>query len=257
MGLGSCDCCDLCLGGCTDNKGTVDSSGNTSDCPPYEDDPLDGPPLVPPGGTAWLCCAGVRYFDDGSISFTNPYPEDVAIFKFGGGVDDDFAYKRDSDPDWIIFEEGEHEFIWDGYATGCNGAHAVDFCAALLPGETIQLAAVNNFDNNVGISGTVFICKGTSVNAIPSFDGVKRMPSMATRAGNLGKALVRSAVNVVKLKQPLLEASDEAARRLAICKACPMLDANRMICKHANCGCYLKAKTYLRAEHCPLDNPKW
>ena len=220
--------------------------GGTSDCPAPTDDPTD---------LSWLCCAGVYYFQ-GSLVFTNPNPDDPAIFRFTGFADDDFAYKRDSDPDWVIFEQGEHDFFWGDYDVGCNGYHAVDFCAVLKPGESISLAAVNNIDNSVGIVGDTYICKGASATAIPSADSVKR-PSLMKRATNAGKAVARSVVNVLKLKQPLLEASEEAARRLAICKACPMLDANRMICKHANCGCYLKAKTYLRAEHCPLDNPKW
>jgi len=200
----------------------------------------------------YLCCAGVHYFEQ---TFTNPYPDDPAIFTFVGGVDDDFAYKRDSDVDWVIYQENASDNA-NYSGSGCNGAHPVNFCAQLLAGESIKIAAVNNFDEDVGIGGDVYICKGTSLTAIPTADGAARMPSLLKRAGNAGKALIRS-INVVRAKQPLLATSDEAVRRLAICKACPMLDPTKVICTHANCGCYLKVKTYLRAEHCPLENPKW
>ena len=41
--------------------------------------------------------------------------------------------------------------------------------------------------------------------------------------------------------------------RLDTCKACDQYEKNR--CKW--CGCFLSIKTWLPAEKCPLDPPKW
>jgi len=46
---------------------------------------------------------------------------------------------------------------------------------------------------------------------------------------------------------------EEAARRLAICKACPQLIKLTTQCK--KCGCFMAAKTKLQGATCPLE--KW
>jgi len=50
--------------------------------------------------------------------------------------------------------------------------------------------------------------------------------------------------------------STQAAERLAICRACaeyfePMLER----CRHPKCGCFMRAKTWFHALHCPAG--KW
>lgn len=46
---------------------------------------------------------------------------------------------------------------------------------------------------------------------------------------------------------------EEVARRLAICEGCEYFHAKSKRC--TQCGCFLKWKTAMRSQHCPID--KW
>lgn len=78
------------------------------------------------------------------------------------------------------------------------------------------------------------------------------LPSMTQMAknvlGSLGRAVKSAATGQgVKVTQETAEA------RLAICRSCPFFRHADERC--SKCGCYLAAKTYLRAEKCPVG--KW
>lgn len=45
---------------------------------------------------------------------------------------------------------------------------------------------------------------------------------------------------------------EERERRLAVCQQCePWYDAQREVCRHPRCGCYMRFKTWLVAVDCP------
>jgi len=78
---------------------------------------------------------------------------------------------------------------------------------------------------------------------------------------NAGRAVVRNASQFLQ-RRPVLSSDDLAAKRYAICEACPhfrngscadvTLDDGTV---ERGCGCNLKAKVRLQAESCPHD--KW
>lgn len=73
---------------------------------------------------------------------------------------------------------------------------------------------------------------------------------MGRRILNAGKAVVRSGVAVAR-GEPLLIGKEEVAARLEICRGCEWFVARIERCASKKCGCYLRAKTALRAERCP------
>lgn len=81
-----------------------------------------------------------------------------------------------------------------------------------------------------------------------------KAPPIAQRVANLGQSIVRNAKAVLR-GQPLKETDEEAQRRLSVCRACPKFMQPYQIC--SICGCFMKAKTYLRAEKCPDKPPRW
>ena len=87
---------------------------------------------------------------------------------------------------------------------------------------------------------------------VVSLGGQRKMPGPVTLAKNATKAVVRSVVAVAEGDQ--LKADDaEIERRKAICEGCELFAGGR--CSHKACGCFLRAKTWLRAERCPAG--KW
>lgn len=79
-------------------------------------------------------------------------------------------------------------------------------------------------------------------------------PSLLRRLGNAAKAAVRvvdQAAHGRDVKVP----AEEAAARLAICRACDRYKALTQTCEHPDCGCFLPVKTTLATEVCPLG--KW
>lgn len=71
-------------------------------------------------------------------------------------------------------------------------------------------------------------------------------------ARNVGSSIVKNVVSVAK-GNDLKISSEEAEKRLGICKTCQFFDKTSQKC--SKCGCYLAVKTYLKAEHCPVH--KW
>jgi hypothetical protein len=87
------------------------------------------------------------------------------------------------------------------------------------------------------------------------FDGYIRkrrtmpeMPKLVDRTRNVAKAIFRFVVEGMPV-----QSRSEAAQRVAICETneCGFFDGS--ICRHKNCGCYTKVKTFLTTEHCPLQ----
>lgn len=64
---------------------------------------------------------------------------------------------------------------------------------------------------------------------------------------------------VTELLAKVFVSSEEAASRMEICRACPHFEDLLVRCKI--CGCFLEAKTRLRAFHCALpdigEEAKW
>ena len=75
-------------------------------------------------------------------------------------------------------------------------------------------------------------------------------PSLAQRAMNLGRAIVR---HVADKGQTV--ADDSYEMRLAVCRECELCDTARMVCRHQSCGCFLQIKARWQSEDCPLK--KW
>jgi hypothetical protein len=75
-------------------------------------------------------------------------------------------------------------------------------------------------------------------------------PSLARRAVNLGRAVVRHVADRgQKVSDDLYEA------RLSACRACSLCDTKRLVCLHKSCGCFLTVKARWQSEDCPLQ--KW
>ena len=73
------------------------------------------------------------------------------------------------------------------------------------------------------------------------------MPTASTRAGNFSKAMFKLVVNGFPVATKA-----EAERKLAICETndCGYFDGS--ICRHQNCGCFSKIKTFFETENCPI-----
>jgi len=80
----------------------------------------------------------------------------------------------------------------------------------------------------------------------------KSMPSTKQLIENAGNSLVRN-VRSVAAGNPLEVSTDEKNTRFEICKGCEFFSIQDERC--FKCGCYLKFKTYLKAERCPIG--KW
>lgn len=75
-------------------------------------------------------------------------------------------------------------------------------------------------------------------------------PSMVRRAWNYAQAIY----NHVRRGKPVVS-EEEALRRLALCEACELFDADKRICLHQKCGCLLDRKVTWAEQKCPLG--KW
>jgi len=87
---------------------------------------------------------------------------------------------------------------------------------------------------------------------------VSSAPSLSRRAKNLGTAMTQ----VAKSNKPIFELSEEAKRRLDICKEnkCGLAKVTKLpfvgevlFCQHIDCGCFMGLKTKLSAMKCPKD----
>lgn len=79
--------------------------------------------------------------------------------------------------------------------------------------------------------------------------GLSQSIDMAKTAGG---AVKRTLVATMKGDSP--KASDQNRdRRLSICKACEFFEPSFGMC--SKCNCFMRFKTWLATEHCPID--KW
>jgi hypothetical protein len=78
------------------------------------------------------------------------------------------------------------------------------------------------------------------------------MPSTRQMIRNVGGSIVRNVQSVAHGNALNISEADKE-KRLNICKSCEFYDAGQERC--SKCGCYLKVKTYLKAERCPVG--KW
>ena len=80
------------------------------------------------------------------------------------------------------------------------------------------------------------------------------LPSLPAMAINMGKAIVGEAQ--ARMTGVAAPSREEVERRLDICKACvEYYRESDHRCAHPACGCFLREKTALRAQHCPIN--KW
>ena len=75
------------------------------------------------------------------------------------------------------------------------------------------------------------------------------MPSTGQMIRNVGGSIVRTVQSVAQGNSLNISDADKE-KRLSICKSCEFYDAGQERC--SRCGCYLKVKTYLKAEKCPV-----
>ncbi len=77
------------------------------------------------------------------------------------------------------------------------------------------------------------------------------LPPLIQQAGTLAGAVGRAA-GAVLTGQPVIASGEQQATRWAICLACEHLEGESR-CRI--CGCYMKAKTAMAQERCPIA--KW
>lgn len=81
------------------------------------------------------------------------------------------------------------------------------------------------------------------------------MPGIGSLAKNLGKAVISVAKTAVTTGEIRVSA-EEQNRRMEMCKACKTWYREQsQRCSHPDCGCYMRVKTWLVAQHCPVK--KW
>ena len=79
------------------------------------------------------------------------------------------------------------------------------------------------------------------------------MRKAADRLKQGGQAVV--AVGTKMVREVIVDEA-ERARRLAICRACPMLKKSPV--EHCSlCGCLMSAKKFLTRTRCPDNPPRW
>lgn len=84
--------------------------------------------------------------------------------------------------------------------------------------------------------------------------GKRTNPNILQLGRNAASALNRVAVALVKGK-PVFTPEEMVRKRLKTCafNECGYFRSNpAMRCVHPSCGCFLKAKTKLETEHCPV-----
>ena len=81
------------------------------------------------------------------------------------------------------------------------------------------------------------------------------LASLSQQAANLGAAIMRNTKSVARGQAFKIEPAEQA-RREGICQACPS-DFYRAVdrrCAHPKCNCFLRFKTWLKAERCPAEH---
>jgi hypothetical protein len=84
----------------------------------------------------------------------------------------------------------------------------------------------------------------------PNTEKPSAFPSKTTIAANAAKALLRNAGAVARFHR-VIRSTEEQDANLAICEKCEKFEAERCTL----CGCFLRFKTALSREHCPIG--KW
>jgi hypothetical protein len=75
-------------------------------------------------------------------------------------------------------------------------------------------------------------------------------PGLLQKTINFAEAAARHLANGCR------QVSDEVyERRISMCRACPSLDAEHMMCREFDCGCWVERKARWASEECPLQ--KW
>jgi rRNA maturation endonuclease Nob1 len=77
-------------------------------------------------------------------------------------------------------------------------------------------------------------------------------PSTPQMVKNVALSIVNNVQSVLQGNN-LKSSTDDASKRLSVCKSCSFFDESQERCK--KCGCKLAIKTYLKAEKCPIG--KW
>lgn len=80
------------------------------------------------------------------------------------------------------------------------------------------------------------------------------LPSRARQAVNFAKAARDTIREAVTTGRVMVE-TEEQLKRKAICLACETFNADKERCAHPDCGCYMKLKTWLTSQKCPVN--KW
>jgi len=80
----------------------------------------------------------------------------------------------------------------------------------------------------------------------------KNFPSRFQQAKNLAQTVGKVAWTAAQ-GDGVFVSDDVKQSRMRICKSCPHFSRSDVRCLH--CGCYLEAKTSLKASKCPID--KW
>lgn len=68
------------------------------------------------------------------------------------------------------------------------------------------------------------------------------------KAARFGRALARHAADGFRKLN-----DEDYDRRIAVCRACPSCDVERLVCREVSCGCFLRRKARWRSESCPRD----
>jgi hypothetical protein len=79
----------------------------------------------------------------------------------------------------------------------------------------------------------------------------EKPPTALNKARSFGYALFKEAKQTL-LGEPKIK-KEEANQRIKICESCEFFDKRMAQCK--KCGCFLKLKTLMRSQHCPIG--KW
>lgn len=77
-------------------------------------------------------------------------------------------------------------------------------------------------------------------------------PPMVNRLRSFGGAVSRIVSHIKDNKRVMVEPT-EANRRFDMCKQCDLFIESKQMC--SKCGCFMKYKTMLLTEKCPID--KW
>lgn len=75
-------------------------------------------------------------------------------------------------------------------------------------------------------------------------------PGLLRKAANYGKAVAKHVATGRKIVN-----EEMYQERLEICRGCPSLDQEKMVCREKTCGCFVETKARWASQQCPLG--KW